>query len=254
MPDTRSARDFLPPRLTLPSLQLAAASCQGCDLCIHKKPSSRQIEACKPWLLAEISLVAPALIVCLGATSVQALLGKDFRITRQRGKFVEVEGLPSVMATYHPSAILRAPDRKDAARMRREFEKDTGKRDQEARQSVKYPQLRLFVVQRMEGHAAPAPSLLGQFALLSPEVVVRIRTKTLEETSMRTIRILLVGMCLVALSGCYYHRPWLAHRYGYGCCPAPCCPAPAPHCACYLGAPVSANEEPPVFVAPQPGR
>ena len=70
---------------------------------------------------------------------------------------------------------------------------------------------------------------------------------------MRTLRLMLVGLCLVALSGCVYHRPFLAHRYGgYGCCPAPC--APAPHCACYLGAPVPAHGEPPVFVAPQPGR
>ena len=68
---------------------------------------------------------------------------------------------------------------------------------------------------------------------------------------MRTMRILFVGLCLVALSGCWYHRPFLAHRRAYdGCCPAPCCPAPAPHCACYLGAPLAATGEPPVFVAP----
>jgi hypothetical protein len=70
---------------------------------------------------------------------------------------------------------------------------------------------------------------------------------------MRTIRVLFVGLCLVALSGCWYNRPWLAHRRAYGCCPTPCCAAPAPHCACYLNAPIPAGAEPPVFVAPQPG-
>jgi hypothetical protein len=70
---------------------------------------------------------------------------------------------------------------------------------------------------------------------------------------MRTIRVLFIGMCLVALSGCWYHRPFLAHRYyGGGCCPAPCGPAPVAHCACYLGAPVGASAEPPSFVAPMP--
>jgi hypothetical protein len=72
---------------------------------------------------------------------------------------------------------------------------------------------------------------------------------------MRTMRFLFVGLCLVALNGCwYYHHPFLAHRFGYGYCPPPCPPpcCPPPHCACYLGTPVPANPEPPAFVAPQP--
>ena len=74
---------------------------------LHKKPSARQIEACHPWLQAEILVVQPLLIVCLGATAAQSLLGRDFRITKQRGKFFDTDHA-AVMATYHPSAILRA--------------------------------------------------------------------------------------------------------------------------------------------------
>ncbi len=92
---------------------------------MHKKPKWRHIAACKPWLLAEIKVIRPRLIVCLGATAAQALLGRAFRITQDRGKFVEVEGLSArIMATYHPAAILRAPKREDAHRMRRELEDD----------------------------------------------------------------------------------------------------------------------------------
>jgi DNA polymerase len=91
---------------------------------LHKKPSARQIEACKPWLHAEILVIKPEGVVCLGATSAQAMLGRSFRITRQRGKFFDGEEVAWLMATYHPSAILRAPDRADRDRMRREFTED----------------------------------------------------------------------------------------------------------------------------------
>jgi uracil-DNA glycosylase len=77
---------------------------------IHKKPNSTEIEACRPWLEAEIDVIKPKVIVCLGATAAQSLLGKDFRVTKQRGEFVESTLAPMVMATVHPSAILRAPD------------------------------------------------------------------------------------------------------------------------------------------------
>lgn len=85
---------------------------------LHKKPSARQIEACKPWLHAEILAVEPEVIVCLGATAAQVMLGRSFRITRQRGKFFQSEDAAWLMATYHPSAVLRAPDRDDRHRMR----------------------------------------------------------------------------------------------------------------------------------------
>lgn len=77
---------------------------------IHKKPNSGEIAACRPWLDAEIASIKPAVIVCLGATAAQALLGRTFRVTARRGEFVESSLAPHVMATVHPSSILRAPD------------------------------------------------------------------------------------------------------------------------------------------------
>ena len=77
---------------------------------IHQKPNAAEISACRPWLDAEISLVKPDILVCLGATAAQALLGRDFRVTVERGRFLERPGLPLSMATVHPSSILRAPD------------------------------------------------------------------------------------------------------------------------------------------------
>ncbi len=77
---------------------------------IHKKPNSSEIAACRPWLEAEIALVKPKVIVCLGATAAQALLGPKFRVLKQRGQFIESTLSPYIMATVHPSSILRAPD------------------------------------------------------------------------------------------------------------------------------------------------
>jgi DNA polymerase len=77
---------------------------------IHKKPNAQEIAACRPWLQAEIALVKPNVIVALGATAAQALLGPNFRVTKQRGEFIESTLAPYVMATVHPSSILRAPD------------------------------------------------------------------------------------------------------------------------------------------------
>jgi DNA polymerase len=77
---------------------------------IHAKPNSAEIAACKPWLETEIALTKPRVIVCLGATAAQALLGRGFKVSRQRGVFVPSPLAPRVMATVHPSSILRAPD------------------------------------------------------------------------------------------------------------------------------------------------
>jgi DNA polymerase len=77
---------------------------------IHNKPNAQEISACRPWLEAEITLVKPKIIVALGATAAQALLGPKFRVTKQRGEFIESTLAPYVMATVHPSSILRAPD------------------------------------------------------------------------------------------------------------------------------------------------
>lgn len=86
---------------------------------IHKKPNSLEIAACRPWLDAEIELINPQVIVCLGATAAQALLGRSFRVTQQRGQVLPFHGAAHIVATVHPSSILRAPD--DESR-RREYE------------------------------------------------------------------------------------------------------------------------------------
>jgi uracil-DNA glycosylase len=80
---------------------------------IHQKPNWAEMTACRPWLDAELEVVKPSVLVCLGATAAQALLGRDFRVTRQRGEPVDSPLAPNVMATVHPSSILRAdePDR-----------------------------------------------------------------------------------------------------------------------------------------------
>jgi uracil-DNA glycosylase len=81
---------------------------------IHRKPDLREQLACRPWLNAELEQVRPKVLVCLGATAAQALLGRSFRVTKERGRFVESDLAPFVTTTVHPSSILRTPD--DAAR------------------------------------------------------------------------------------------------------------------------------------------
>lgn len=88
---------------------------------IHKKPTMKEIHACRPWLEAELETVHPKLIVCLGATAAQALLGSGFRITQSHGNVQHAEGFPPVIATLHPSAILRARTDEDRARDTRIF-------------------------------------------------------------------------------------------------------------------------------------
>src|SRR3989441_8595250 len=94
---------------------------------IHKKPNAREISACRPWLEAEISLVKPKVIVCLGATAAQALLGPQFRVSKQRGQFIESTLAPYIMATVHPSSILRAPDDETRRAEKRHFVDDLKK-------------------------------------------------------------------------------------------------------------------------------
>jgi len=91
---------------------------------IHKKPNAREINACRPWLEAEISLVKPQVIVCLGATAAQALLSPQFKVTKQRGQFIESTLAPYIMATVHPSSILRAPDDETRLAEKRHFIND----------------------------------------------------------------------------------------------------------------------------------
>jgi uracil-DNA glycosylase family protein len=94
---------------------------------IHKKPNSSEITACRPWLEAEIALVKPKVIVCLGATAAQALLGPKFRVSKQRGQFIESTLAPYIIATVHPSSILRAPDDESRHLEKRRFIDDLKK-------------------------------------------------------------------------------------------------------------------------------
>ncbi len=81
---------------------------------IHKKPRASEIQACRPWLDAELEIVKPKVVVCLGASAAQALLGKEFRVSRERGKAIKSNLAALIVATVHPSSILRARD--DASR------------------------------------------------------------------------------------------------------------------------------------------
>jgi DNA polymerase len=95
---------------------------------IHSKPNSREMAACKPWLAAELQVIKPQMVICLGATAAQDLFGAKFRITKERGKIMEDTGIaPMVMATVHPSSILRAPDHDAREKARKEFTEDLAK-------------------------------------------------------------------------------------------------------------------------------
>jgi uracil-DNA glycosylase len=91
---------------------------------IHSKPGAVEIEACFPWLEAELAVVAPRIVVALGATAAQALFGKAFRVTRDRGRLVPSKLAPYALATVHPSALLRAPDEETRRREIRRFVDD----------------------------------------------------------------------------------------------------------------------------------
>jgi uracil-DNA glycosylase len=91
---------------------------------IHQKPNWSEIAACRPWLDAELTVVAPRALVCLGATAAQALLGRQLRVTRDRGKPLETPLAPVAVATVHPSSILRAPDRETREREYAQFVAD----------------------------------------------------------------------------------------------------------------------------------
>jgi DNA polymerase len=94
---------------------------------IHKTPNGSEIKACRFWLDAEIAALKPRVIVCLGATAAQALLGRNFRVTQHRGELIDSPLAPHVMATVHPSSILRAPDESSRHQQEREFLADLKK-------------------------------------------------------------------------------------------------------------------------------
>ena len=91
---------------------------------IHQKPNSREIAACRPWLEAELRLVKPKLVVCLGATAGQTVFGPTFRVTRERGKVLSSKLAPKVVATVHPSSLLRQPDEESREREYAAFVRD----------------------------------------------------------------------------------------------------------------------------------
>lgn len=103
---------------------------------IHKKPRHSEIQACRPWLEAELERVNPDVLVCLGASAAQALLGKGFRVSRQRGQLAESPLAPRVIATVHPSSILRARDDESRHQQFHDFVEDLSKVAKFIRQAV----------------------------------------------------------------------------------------------------------------------
>ena len=91
---------------------------------LHERPNTAEIAACRVWLELELRLVKPDIVVALGATAAQGLLGPAFRVTKQRGKIVSSPLAPRVIATVHPSSILRAPDDESRKREMRAFVRD----------------------------------------------------------------------------------------------------------------------------------
>jgi DNA polymerase len=91
---------------------------------LHKTPAQREIDACRKWLEGEIAAVKPRVIVCLGATAARALLGREFKVSLKRGKFVPSPYAPFALATYHPSALLRLREEKEREPAFRQFVKD----------------------------------------------------------------------------------------------------------------------------------
>lgn len=91
---------------------------------LHKTPNAREVKACLPWLEAEIDLVRPDAFVCLGATAAKSLLGSDFRVTKRHGELLETRLARYTMATAHPSAVLRKPDREQRDRAMQELVAD----------------------------------------------------------------------------------------------------------------------------------
>jgi len=91
---------------------------------LHDKPNTYEVTACKPWLETEIAAVKPRIVVCLGSTAAQGLLGKQFRVTKERGQFFEPEAAALITATVHPSSILRAASDADRQQEMAEFIRD----------------------------------------------------------------------------------------------------------------------------------
>ena len=94
---------------------------------LHEKPNRTEIQSCLPWLKSELEVINPDVLVCLGATAAQALLGSGFRVTKQRGDFVESDWAPHVTATVHPASVLRQRSDEDRRKAREAFIEDLRK-------------------------------------------------------------------------------------------------------------------------------
>lgn len=94
---------------------------------LHKKPAARHVNACRPWFEAEVETIHPRIIVALGSTASQAIMGRDFRVTKQRGEIMNCPYAPKFMATIHPSALLRIPDDQARAEAKGTFIQDMRK-------------------------------------------------------------------------------------------------------------------------------
>jgi DNA polymerase len=88
---------------------------------LHTKPSAREVKACRPWLEAEIEVIRPRTIVCLGATAAQALIGRSFRLTKHLGQLLPSSWAKFILATFHPSSALRAPEPADRRRLKEQL-------------------------------------------------------------------------------------------------------------------------------------
>jgi uracil-DNA glycosylase len=88
---------------------------------LHQKPTMREVKACRPWLEAEIEVIRPRILVCLGATAAQTLLGRTFRLTKHLGELMPSPWRKFILATFHPSSVLRAPEQTDRRQMKRQL-------------------------------------------------------------------------------------------------------------------------------------
>jgi uracil-DNA glycosylase len=121
---------------------------------MHSKPNAGEVEACRPWLEAEIRALRPEVIVCLGATAAQALLGREFRVTAQRGEWHPSPLAPHVMATFHPAALLRLADEHERHEAMLQLVADLAKAAQAARTTRDGRQSRRGFLARRAGDAA----------------------------------------------------------------------------------------------------
>jgi len=130
---------------------------------IHKKPNAEEITACRPWLDAEIAIIRPTVVVCLGASAAQALISRDYRVTRQRGVLQKSSFGPMITATVHPSSVLRAPDKEARLVQMREFVADLKKISRALPESALIKRPGLCLLRRLVSHFLVNPVILDEW-------------------------------------------------------------------------------------------